>query len=127
MAYTQYVYKLPNAKNESTVSTWTIARREHIFLQYSLIYSVLLQVYSGVRNSRARLAIRRTWGQSEEYYPAKVRVIFSLALPANPVDQGKIEKEQQTYGDLVQDGMFVDAYRNLTYKVSQFSKITRFS
>lgn len=78
-------------------------------------------MYSAIKNTKERLTIRSTWGQSQEYYPVKVRVVFSLALPSDATDQDKIYKEQETFGDLVQDGMFIDNYRNLTYKVIQHS------
>ena len=66
---------------------------------------------------KARDTIRQTWGQPEEFYPARVAVIFSVSLPRYLADQKKIEEEQKEHGDIVQDGMFIDSYGNLTLKV----------
>jgi len=75
-------------------------------------------VFSASENFLRRQAIRQTWGAVELYEPMRVVVIFSLAVTLNPDIQSKILTEQTQYGDIVQDGTFVDAYKNLTFKVS---------
>ena len=78
---------------------------------------VLLWIYSAVSNEGRRSAIRETWGQASLFLPIRVTLIFSLAVTNDQSLQKKIVAEQTKYGDLVQDGSFIDAYRNLTYKV----------
>ena len=78
---------------------------------------VLLWVYTAVKNFRHRAVVRKTWGLSNFYYPIRVLLLFSIAGTNSSKMQKLINREQRIYNDIVQDNGFIDAYRNLTYKV----------
>ena len=79
---------------------------------------MLVWVYSAPGNFLRRKAIRETWANSTLYLPMNVTFIFSLAVTNETEIQQQILKEHTIFGDLVQDGLFVDAYKNLSYKVN---------
>ena len=81
---------------------------------------LLIWIYSAPGNFARRKAVRETWGNSTLYLPKNIAIVFSLAVTSNRDIQLNIAAEQKVFGDLIQDGSFIDAYRNLTYKVGQF-------
>ena len=83
---------------------------------------MLVWVYSAPGNFLRRKAIRETWANSTLYRPMNVTIVFSLALTNDTDIQQQILQEYTIYGDLVQDGSFIDAYRNLSYKVNYMKK-----
>ena len=79
---------------------------------------LLVVVTSAVTHFEARDAIRRTWGGFAVERGAKL--LFLLGSPVlESADyqmlQGRVEKEEETFGDILQ-GSFVDNYYNLTLK-----------
>ena len=72
---------------------------------------VLVWVYSAPGNFLRRKAIRETWANSTLYLPMNVTFVFSLAVTNDPDIQQQILQEHTNFGDLVQDGSFVDAYK----------------
>ena len=80
---------------------------------------LLIWIYSAPGNFARRKAVRETWGNSTLYLPKNLAFVFSLAVTTKSDIQLNIVAEQRVFGDLIQDGSFVDAYRNLTYKVGQ--------
>ena len=81
---------------------------------------LLIWIYSAPGNFARRKAVRETWGNSTLYLPKNIAIVFSLAVTTKSDIQLNIAAEQKVFGDLIQDGSFIDAYRNLTYKVGQF-------
>ena len=79
---------------------------------------VLVWVYSAPGNFLRRKADRETWANSTLYLPMNVTFVFSLAVTHDMDIQQQILQEYTIYGDLVQDGSFDDAYKNLSYKVN---------
>ena len=48
----------------------------------------------------------------------RVVIVFSVAMGRQGTNMERsLEREQQLYGDIVQDGSFIDAYNNLSMKV----------
>ena len=48
----------------------------------------------------------------------RVVIVFSVAVGRQGTNMERfLEREQQLYGDIVQDGSFIDAYNNLSMKV----------
>ena len=48
----------------------------------------------------------------------RVVIVFSVAVGRQGTDMERsLKREQQLYGDIVQDGSFIDAYNNLSMKV----------
>lgn len=78
--------------------------------------SVLVIVHTAPDHFDRRQSIRATW-TNDTYYKkfGRVKVLFLLGLVNNPILQTKLEQEFKVHGDLLQ-GMFIDAYRNLTHK-----------
>ena len=86
---------------------------------------LLLFVKSSPENRERRQAIRDTWG-NESYVGAtqgeSVRVLFVLGVSPEPEPaerrrvQGDLEREDQSYGDLIQQD-FLDTFHNLTTKL----------
>lgn len=77
--------------------------------------SCLVMVHTAPTHFSRRLRMRATWLNSTHYSPENVRVVFLLGEVVDPLLQRKIEKESETYKDIVQ-GYFLDSYRNLTNK-----------
>lgn len=75
----------------------------------------VIMVNSSPGKVKERTAIRETWGSVRYYLGATVVTMFMLAKTNDIKLQADIEKESQTYQDIVQ-GNFIDSYRNLTYK-----------
>ena len=82
---------------------------------------LLIWVYSAPGNFEKRDAIRQSWGNVDLYSPMTVTIVFSVAVTFNSDIQTMINSEQTKFGNMIQDAGFVDAYRNLTYKVCKFS------
>ena len=95
-------YTIPN-------SYICVKRRPHL----------LIWVYSAPGNIKRRDAIRQTWGNIDLYSPMAVTIVFSVVVTFHNDTQVMINSEQTKFGDIVQDAGFIDAYRNLTYKVSK--------
>ena len=81
---------------------------------------LLIWVYSAPGNFKRRDAIRQSWGNVDLYSPMAVTIVFSVAVTFNADTQAAIYNEQTKFGNIIQDAGFIDAYRNLTYKVSEF-------
>jgi len=85
---------------------------------------VLVWIFSAPKNFERRKIIRKTYAKPSLFLPLEVRFVFSVALiTKSMVTQRKILKEQNAYGDIVQDGTFQDAYGNLTHKVIIFHRL----
>mgnify|MGYP001801266032 CR=1 FL=1 len=62
--------------------------------------------------------VRQTWGNTTLYAPMRLVIVFSVAMGRQGTNMERsLEREQQLYGDIVQDGSFIDAYNNLSMKV----------
>jgi hypothetical protein len=72
--------------------------------------SVVIAIHSAPRNIERRIAIRETWGQLSR----ESLIIFMLGAVPEKI-QLEIELENKVYGDIEQ-GNFIDSYRNMTYK-----------
>lgn len=94
----------------------------------------VIMVNSSPGKINERTMIRETWGSVRYYLGATIVPLFMLAkLADNDKLQKDIEKESETYLDIVQ-GNFIDSYRNLTYKtvmglhwVQNFCNHTKFA
>lgn len=103
---------LPPAKVNSGVN-YTILNSDFCTNEMEL----LIWVYSAPSNFQQRKAVRLNWGRSKLFAPIRTGIVFSLAVTRDNRIQQDIVSEMNKYGDIVQDGGFIDAYRNLTYKV----------
>lgn len=54
---------------------------------------------------------------SHTHFQFKYSLIFSIGVPSNTRDQELIAEENEIYGDILQAD-YIDAYRNITTKVS---------
>lgn len=84
---------------------------------------LLLFVKSSPENLERRQAIRDTWGNESYVWSelgASVRVVFALGVHQDVEQRSKMQsellKEDQAYGDLIQQD-FVDTFHNLTTKL----------
>lgn len=72
-------------------------------------------VTSAPANSKARQAIRDTWGGEVHVRGYRVMTLFMLGQASDPVLTKQLANEAREYADLVQ-GRFLDSYANLTLK-----------
>ncbi|XP_016369968.1 beta-1,3-galactosyltransferase 1-like [Sinocyclocheilus rhinocerous] len=78
---------------------------------------LVLMIPVTLKDTEARTAIRRTWGQDGLIPGVTILHLFVIGQPAqrDPVLQEHLEKESKEYGDIIQMD-FVDSYHNLTIK-----------
>lgn len=78
---------------------------------------LVLMIPVTLKDTKARTAIRRTWGQDGLIPHVTVLHLFVIGQPvqSDPVLQEHLERESKEYGDIIQMD-FVDSYRNLTIK-----------
>ncbi|EEB19656.1 beta-1,3-galactosyltransferase, putative [Pediculus humanus corporis] len=84
--------------------------------------TLLILIHTAPNNFEKRKIIRDTWGSIVD---SRYRLLFLLGLPDTSSLQHKLDKENESHGDIVQ-GNFVDAYRNLTYKHVMALKWTKY-
>ena len=85
-----------------------------------------MYVLSSPKNVENRMNIRKTWGNISIFKQHSTRLAFMLGSPSDAAVQEQIAKEQQTYGDIVQQD-FIDSYKNVTFKgIMALSWITEF-
>lgn len=81
---------------------------------------LLIYAYSAPGNFEQRNRIRNSYGTVKEYEGIRIQTLFflgGLSEERNSIRFYKdIVNESQTYGDLVLDNGYIDAYRNLTLK-----------
>ncbi|KAI5634878.1 galactosyltransferase domain-containing protein [Phthorimaea operculella] len=71
----------------------------------------MVVIFSALRNTRNRAAIRETWGKQWDC----VKVVYLVGTTDDPEVNQMIQEENVEHRDIIQ-GNFVDTYRNLTYK-----------
>ncbi|XP_051551782.1 beta-1,3-galactosyltransferase 1-like [Myxocyprinus asiaticus] len=78
---------------------------------------LVLMIPLTLKDTEARAAIRRTWGQEGLIPNVNILRLFVIGQQAqsNPVLQEHLERESKEYGDIIQMD-FVDTYQNLTIK-----------
>ncbi|KAL0193504.1 hypothetical protein M9458_011800, partial [Cirrhinus mrigala] len=78
---------------------------------------LVLMIPVTLKDTEARTAIRRTWGQDGLIPSVTILHLFVIGQPAqsDPLLQEHLEKESKEYGDIIQMD-FVDSYHNLTIK-----------
>ncbi|XP_066299829.1 beta-1,3-galactosyltransferase 1-like [Branchiostoma lanceolatum] len=67
------------------------------------------------KNTENRKAIRDTWGSENSAPGVVIKRLFALGKNSDPNMQALVEKENDMYGDIIQED-FVDTYHNLTLK-----------
>ncbi|XP_067933375.1 beta-1,3-galactosyltransferase 9-like [Watersipora subatra] len=85
---------------------------------------LLVWIYSSPSNTKRRSMVRETWANPKPYLPISTKVVFSLATAQNVNVQKAIDNEQLQYQDIIQDGSFIDNYKNLTYKARSMLRWT---
>jgi hypothetical protein len=96
---------------------------------------LLVYVHSAPSHFKQRMAIRETWGNSNNFPGVAVKVVFLCGIipsKEGSAVQDALSLEADTYGDIVQEN-FIDSYRNLTYKgimglkwITQYCRNARF-
>ncbi|ESP01951.1 hypothetical protein LOTGIDRAFT_111415 [Lottia gigantea] len=76
---------------------------------------MLVYVHSAQGNLRKRLAIRKTWGSSDNLNKYKAKIVFVSGMSDNFTIADKLNMENKRYGDILQAN-FHDTYKNLTMK-----------
>ncbi|RXN32468.1 beta-1,3-galactosyltransferase 2-like protein [Labeo rohita] len=78
---------------------------------------LVLMIPVTLKDTEARTAVRRTWGQYGLIPHVTILHLFVVGQPAqsDPLLQEHLEKESKEYGDIIQMD-FVDSYHNLTIK-----------
>ncbi|ESP01954.1 hypothetical protein LOTGIDRAFT_111417 [Lottia gigantea] len=77
--------------------------------------NMLVYVHSAPDNLHRRLAIRGTWGSSDNLKKYKVKIVFVSGMSNNFTIADKLNMENKRYGDILQAN-FHDTYKNLTMK-----------
>ena len=77
---------------------------------------LLIFVTSAVPNKMLRMAIRKSWGNTEQdLLKSKVKVVFLVGRERRDTHQQDLVEESKEYGDILQEG-FIDTYANLSIK-----------
>ncbi|XP_062983632.1 beta-1,3-galactosyltransferase 5-like [Elgaria multicarinata webbii] len=76
---------------------------------------LVVLVTSSLAQSKARMAIRETWGKERVIANKHVVTYFLLGTALNHNNQVAVTAESQKYGDIIQKD-FIDTYYNLTLK-----------
>ncbi|PAA79044.1 hypothetical protein BOX15_Mlig004155g2, partial [Macrostomum lignano] len=79
-------------------------------------YRLLMLIKSALPNFAFRQALRATWANEINTATVQIGYAFVLGGTHNSTAQAAVDREQITYGDLIQQA-FVDAYFNNTYKL----------
>ncbi|XP_074042533.1 beta-1,3-galactosyltransferase 1 [Leptinotarsa decemlineata] len=74
---------------------------------------LLIAVTSAPSHDSARVAVRETWGNFA--LRKDIAIAFLLGATSDQTLNGKIEQEQEIFGDIIR-GNFIDTYDNLTLK-----------
>ncbi|ESP02010.1 hypothetical protein LOTGIDRAFT_111274 [Lottia gigantea] len=77
--------------------------------------NILVYVHSAQDNLRKRLAIRKTWGSSDDLNKYKAKIVFVSGMSNNAAISDNLNMENKRYGDILQAN-FHDTYKNLTMK-----------
>ncbi|XP_064420417.1 UDP-GalNAc:beta-1,3-N-acetylgalactosaminyltransferase 1-like isoform X2 [Latimeria chalumnae] len=96
---------------------FTFVINEQLKCQNNPPFLVIL-VTSHPSNTKARQAIRQTWGSSKTWKNQNIEMLFLLGREDGTEASSKnpsIEDESSTYGDILQED-FLDTYNNLTLK-----------
>ncbi|CAK9294337.1 unnamed protein product [Gordionus sp. m RMFG-2023] len=78
---------------------------------------IITMIHTSANHFDLRESIRETYGSVKEYFNYKIRLVFVVGTTPDKSVQNHITNESKVHGDIVQ-ASFVDAYRNLTYKLS---------
>ncbi|CAK9294339.1 unnamed protein product [Gordionus sp. m RMFG-2023] len=78
---------------------------------------IITMIHTSPNHFDLRESIRETYGSVKEYFNYKIRLVFVVGTTLDPSIQTQITNESKIYGDIVQ-ASFVDAYRNMTYKIT---------
>lgn len=76
---------------------------------------IITFIHSATKHYERRMLVRNTWGRYTVIRRFVLSHVFMVARTNDATMQKKIDKENETYGDIVQ-GQFMDSYKNLTYK-----------
>ncbi|XP_061483604.1 beta-1,3-galactosyltransferase 5 [Rhineura floridana] len=76
---------------------------------------LVILVTSSHKQSKARMAIRQTWGREKKVANKRIATYFLLGTTFNHDDQIAIAVENKKYRDIIQKD-FIDSYYNLTLK-----------
>jgi hypothetical protein len=75
----------------------------------------IVYVHTSPANEKRRALVRSTWGNRTLFQDGRLQIVFMTGLPTESKDQLILDRESDTYGDIVQ-GDFLDTYHNLTFK-----------
>ncbi|XP_053242727.1 beta-1,3-galactosyltransferase 5 isoform X2 [Podarcis raffonei] len=89
-------------------------RRPHMNCRQNPPFLVIL-VTSSHKQSKARMAIRETWGRERKIDNKRIVTYFLLGSTLTDVDQRAIDDENKKHRDIIQKD-FLDSYYNLTLK-----------
>ena len=80
------------------------------------VVDILILICTQHRRSEYRDVIRKTWLKSSIENTGNIRYVFLLGNTNDVEAQKAINEENTQHGDIIQDD-FMDAYKNLTYKI----------
>ncbi|CDW61142.1 Galactosyl T domain containing protein [Trichuris trichiura] len=102
-------------KTVSSCFRYVLLREDFCQKKYPEIFVIAI-VHTGLRNFKRRSLIRKTWANSEFYKKFKLAVVFAVGEdPQHPSVQATLQREWETYEDIVQFN-FTDTYHNLSLK-----------
>ncbi|CAK9294338.1 unnamed protein product [Gordionus sp. m RMFG-2023] len=78
---------------------------------------IITMIHTSANHFDLRESIRETYGSVKEYFNYKIRLVFVVGTTQDKSIQNHITNESKVHGDIVQ-ASFVDAYRNMTYKLT---------
>ncbi|CAK9294346.1 unnamed protein product [Gordionus sp. m RMFG-2023] len=100
---------LINPENMCFSQKTTVKKPKDIF--------IITMIHTALNHFDLRESIRETYGSVKEYFNYNIRLVFILGTTKDQSIIARITNESKIYGDIVQ-ASFVDAYRNLTYKIT---------
>ncbi|CDW60957.1 Galactosyl T domain containing protein [Trichuris trichiura] len=104
-----------SAETASSCLRYILINEDFCRKKYPEIFVIAI-VHTGPRNFKRRSLIRKTWANREFYKKFKLAVIFAVGEdPQHPSVQATLQREWETYEDIVQFN-FTDTYRNLSLK-----------
>ncbi|KFD67201.1 hypothetical protein M514_07568 [Trichuris suis] len=102
-------------KTKSSCFRYVLINENFCRKRYPKIFVIAI-VHSHPKNFKRRSLIRRTWGNNEFYKKFKLAVVFAMGEdPQHPSVQTTLQREWETYEDIVQFN-FTDTYHNLSLK-----------
>uniref|UniRef100_A0A8R1TSR9 Hexosyltransferase n=1 Tax=Onchocerca volvulus TaxID=6282 RepID=A0A8R1TSR9_ONCVO len=93
---------------------WEIVDRNFCSQKYPDLLLLIVAITATEQREHRNL-IRKTWGDVKLYKNFKTAVLFPLGRTSDLEMMTLIQKEQQKYGDIIQQD-FLDTYKNLTLK-----------